>query len=133
MSYRLVRPAAPVVGGPGTGKTSTLVEAVAARVAEGVDPRRILVLTFGRRGAARLRDRIEARLGGTGPVTTAEPMVRTFHAYAFGLLRLAAAQLGDPPPRLLTGPEQDLVIRELLEESDLIGWPEALRPALSTR
>jgi len=159
VSYRLVRPAAPaatgpalladpvqrhivehtdgpllVVGGPGTGKTTALVEAVAARVADGVDPRRILVLTFGRRGAVRLRDRIEARLGADrGPVTTAEPMVRTFHAYAFGLLRLAAAQLGDPPPRLLTGPEQDLVIRELLEESDLIGWPEALRPALSTR
>ena len=82
-AYRLVRPAAttqapidvdPVqrrvidhvagpllaVGAPGTGKTVTLVESVAARVADGADPGSILVLTFGRRGARRLRDRIGA-------------------------------------------------------------------------
>ena len=57
-----------MVGGPGTGKTTALVEAVAARVAEGVDPANILVLTFGRRAAAALRNRIEARIGrSTGP------------------------------------------------------------------
>ncbi|MFC4043246.1 ATP-dependent helicase [Dactylosporangium siamense] len=122
-----------VVGGPGTGKTTTLVEAVAARVAEGVDPERILVLTFGRRGAVRLRDRIEARLGrAAGLRTTAEPMVRTFHGYAFGLLRRAAVERGEASPRLLTGPEQDLVIRELLQGSPA-PWPEALRGALATR
>jgi superfamily I DNA/RNA helicase/RecB family exonuclease len=122
-----------VVGGPGTGKTTTLVEAVAARVAGGVDPQRILVLTFGRRGAVRLRDRIEARLGrAAGLRTTAEPMVRTFHGYAFGLLRRAAVERGEASPRLLTGPEQDLVIRELLQDSPA-PWPEALRGALGTR
>jgi superfamily I DNA/RNA helicase/RecB family exonuclease len=117
-----------IIGGPGTGKTSTLVEAVAARVAAGVEPDAVLVLTFNRRGAGRLRDRIDARLG-TG--TMAEPMVRTFPAYAYGLLRRAAALAGDPPPRLLTGPEQDLVIRELLATDDQ--WPEALLAALPTR
>ncbi|MET7421860.1 ATP-dependent DNA helicase [Dactylosporangium sp. NPDC005555] len=126
-----------VVGGPGTGKTTTLVEAVAARVAEGVDPERILVLTFGRRGAVRLRDTIEARLGrAAGLRTTAEPMVRTFHGYAFGLLRRAAVERGEPSPRLLTGPEQDLVIRELLQgahEDSRAPWPESLRGALGTR
>jgi superfamily I DNA/RNA helicase/RecB family exonuclease len=121
-----------VIGGPGTGKTATLVEAVAARVAEGVDPERILALTFGRRGAIRLRDRIEARLGADGLRTTAEPMVRTFHGYAFGLLRRAAVEQGEPAPRLLTGPEQDLVIRELLAESTT-PWPEELKGALGTR
>jgi superfamily I DNA/RNA helicase/RecB family exonuclease len=125
-----------VVGGPGTGKTTVLVEAVAARIAEGVDPERILVLTFGRRGAAALRDRIEARIAGP---SFHEPLVRTFHAYAFGLLRRAAAERGEPSPRLLTGPEQDLIIRELLEvvgdadAEDVVRWPEALRPALPTR
>nr|WP_281896573.1 ATP-dependent DNA helicase [Phytohabitans aurantiacus] len=120
-----------VVGGPGTGKTTTLVEAVAARVAEGTDPERILVLTFGRRSAAALRQRIEARVAGTGRVVH-EPLVRTFHAYAFGLLRRAAADRGELSPRLLTGPEQDLVIRELLEGADG-NWPPSLRPALPTR
>jgi superfamily I DNA/RNA helicase/RecB family exonuclease len=128
-----------VIGGPGTGKTSTLVEAVAARVAEGVDPEHILVLTFGRRGATDLRHRIEARIAGAGHRVVREPLVRTFPAYAFGLLRRAAAERGEPSPRLLTGPEQDLIIRELLDVvgeepgDDPVGWPEDLRPALRTR
>ncbi|MEV4412087.1 ATP-dependent DNA helicase [Catellatospora sp. NPDC049609] len=118
-----------VRGGPGTGKTTTLVEAVARRVAEGTDPQRILVLTFGRRGSQSLRRRIEARIArGVGH----EPLVRTFPAYAFGLLRRSAALLGDPSPRLLSGPEQDLVIRELLPGEDA-AWPARLLPALGTR
>ncbi|MFB9235280.1 ATP-dependent helicase [Plantactinospora siamensis] len=136
-----------VVGGPGTGKTSVLVESVAARVAEGVDPERILVLTFSRRMAADLRHRIERRItggdqapagaAGAGRRVVHEPLVRTFPAYAFGLLRRAAAERGEPAPRLLTGPEQDLVIRELLDavpdDVDPSGWPAGLRPALRTR
>ncbi|MFC6014832.1 ATP-dependent helicase [Plantactinospora solaniradicis] len=134
-----------VLGGPGTGKTSTLVEAVAARVAEGVDPERILVLTFSRRASTALRHRIEARIAGADGKVLHEPLVRTFPAYAFGLLRRAAAERGEPSPRLLTGPEQDLIIRELLgvigvedgeetdEIEDPVGWPEELRPALRTR
>ncbi|MFF0370782.1 ATP-dependent helicase [Micromonospora sp. NPDC005087] len=128
-----------VLGGPGTGKTSTLVEAVAARVTEGVDPERILVLTFSRRGATALRQRIEARVAQDGHRVLREPLVRTFPAYAFGLLRRAAAERGEPSPRLLTGPEQDLIIRELLDvvgeepEDDPVGWPTDLRPALRTR
>ncbi|MDT0533240.1 ATP-dependent DNA helicase [Micromonospora sp. DSM 115977] len=128
-----------VLGGPGTGKTATLVEAVAARVAEGVDPERILVLTFGRRGATALRQRIEGRVAEGGHRVLREPLVRTLPAYAFGLLRRAAAERGEPSPRLLTGPEQDLIIRELLDvvgeapDDDPVGWPEDLRPALRTR
>ncbi len=128
-----------VVGGPGTGKSSVLVEAVAARVAEGVDPERVLVLTFGRRQATDLRRRIEARVAGDGQRVLREPLVRTFPAYAYGLLRRAAAERGEPSPRLLTGPEQDLIIRELLDvvgeepDDDPVGWPEDLRPALRTR
>jgi superfamily I DNA/RNA helicase len=118
-----------VLGGPGTGKTTTLVEAVAARVAGGTPPDRILALTFGRRSAGRLRDRIEARVAQRA---SAEPLVRTFHAYAFGILRRVAAEFGDPAPRLLTGPEQDLIIRELVA-AEPEAWPESLRPALRTR
>jgi superfamily I DNA/RNA helicase/RecB family exonuclease len=121
-----------VLGGPGTGKTTCLVDAVTTRVSRGADPAGILVLTFGRRGATALRNRIEAALGTAGHIT-AEPLVRTFHGYAFGLLRRAALDLGDPPPRLLSGPEQDLIIRELVTAGDPAAWPEALAPALPTR
>ncbi|NEE05106.1 UvrD-helicase domain-containing protein, partial [Streptomyces sp. SID7499] len=44
-----------VLAGPGTGKTTTLVESVAARVNRGADPARILVLTFSRKAAVELR------------------------------------------------------------------------------
>src|SRR5918993_173218 len=64
-----------VLGGPGTGKTSTLVEAVAARVAAGVDPERVLVVPCGRRGATTFGHQIVAGVAG-GVVH--EPLVRTF-------------------------------------------------------
>jgi superfamily I DNA/RNA helicase/RecB family exonuclease len=125
-----------VIGGPGTGKTTALIEAVGARVAQGVPPDRILILTFGRKAANALRDRIEARLGlvADARATMAEPVVRTFPAYAFGLMRLAAAERGEPAPRLLTGPEQDAVIRDLLAAPDAAKrWPPGLRRAVMTR
>lgn len=122
-----------VLAGPGTGKTTTVVEAVAARIDAGADPESILVLTFSRRAAAELRIRIAARVGRT----IREPLARTFHSYAYGVLRKAAAQRGDPPPRLLSGPEQDAVIRELLAGqaggSGSVVWPSRLAVALTTR
>src|SRR5690606_37978744 len=62
----------------------------------------------------------------------AQPLVRTFHAYAYGLLRRAATARGEPAPRLLTGPEQDALIRELLAGAPH-RWPDRLRAALPTR
>lgn len=117
-----------VHGGPGTGKTTALVEAVAARIEAGTAPHRILVLGFGRRGASRLRHRITGRLNRTG----AEVSVHSFPALAFAILRLAALRRDAPPPRLLKGPEQDLMIRELLA-SDEVPWPDSVKPALGTR
>jgi superfamily I DNA/RNA helicase/RecB family exonuclease len=122
-----------VLAGPGTGKTTTIVEAVVDRIERrGLDPEAVLVLTFSRKAAAQLRERITARLGRA----TKEPLARTFHSYAFGLLRREAALRGEPPPRLLSGPEQDLLIRELLRgdvEEGGRSWPAHLRPALLTR
>ncbi len=121
-----------VLAGPGTGKTTTVVEAVVARIAAGADPEQVLVLTFGRRAAAELRSRITARLGRA----TKEPLARTFHSYAFGVLRREAAARGEPAPRLLAGPEQDLVVRDLLAgdlEGGAVDWPDRLRAALATR
>ena len=76
-----------MLAGPGTGKTTTIVEAVAARIDAGADPEQILVLTFSRKAAAELRSRITARVGRT----IREPLARTFHSYAYGVLRRAAA------------------------------------------
>src|SRR5918994_1889769 len=122
-----------VLAGPGTGKTTTLVEAGVDRVdRRGVDPESLLLLTFSRRAATELRERITARLART----TREPLARSFHSYAFGLLRAQAVGRGEAGPRLLSGPEQDLVVRELIAGGIELGtdrWPDALRPALRTR
>ena len=121
-----------VLAGPGTGKTTTLVEAAAARVQAGVPIDDILMLTFGRRAATELRDRLTARLGRTAR----EPLARTFHSYAFGILRMAAVAEGLPAPRLLSGPEQDVIVRELIAgdaAEDTSPWPPDLAPALGTR
>ncbi len=127
-----------VVGGPGTGKTTLLLAAVARRVRSGVDPERILLLVGSRRAATELRERLIALLGdgaACGVRTSRETLVRTVHSYAFGVLRLHAARHGDPPPRLLGGAEQDAVLRDLLagELAGVVpdaGWPERVRPAL---
>ena len=48
-----------VLAGPGTGKTTTIVEAVAERIdRRGIDPDRILVLTFSQIGRASCRERV---------------------------------------------------------------------------
>jgi len=122
-----------VLAGPGTGKTTAIVESVVHRVrARGAAPESVLVLTFSRKAAGELRSRIAIRLGRT----TREPLALTFHSYAYGLLRREALRAGEPVPRLLTGPEQDLEIRRLLRgevEDGGHDWPERLRPALLTR
>ena len=126
-----------VIGGPGTGKTTLLLAAVAARVAAGAEPERTLLLVGSRRAAGELRERLVERLHADGgPARTSrEPLVRTVHSYAFGVLRLHAARNGDPPPRLLASAEQDAVVRdlllgELLGEAPDSGWPARLRPAI---
>ncbi|MQA95336.1 MAG: AAA family ATPase [Streptosporangiales bacterium] len=122
-----------VLAGPGTGKTTTLVEAVVDHVERrGTDPEKILVLTFSRKAAHELRERITARMRRT----TREPLALTFHSYAYALLRREFVLAGDEAPRLLTGPEQLMEIREMLcgELSDgARHWPERLHAALATR
>ncbi|RKT06777.1 UvrD-like helicase family protein [Streptomyces sp. 3211.6] len=121
-----------VLAGPGTGKTTTLVEAAAARVEAGTDPARILILTFSRKAAVELRDRAALRLGGARA-----PQATTFHSFCYGLVRAHQDhELFADPLRLLSGPEQDVMVRTLLEGQRRlrsIRWPEDLRAALTTR
>lgn len=124
-----------VLGAPGTGRTTTLVEAVFARVdRDGVDPDGVLVLAPTRRAAAALRDRVTGRLART----VREPLARTPHSYAFALLRRAAVLSGEPAPRLLSGPEQDRILADLLAghaagEGRRPPWPASVLPALRLR
>ncbi|MFE2049263.1 ATP-dependent helicase [Streptomyces sp. NPDC059459] len=126
-----------VLAGPGTGKTTTLVESVAERIARGGDPERILVLTFSRKAAVELRDRMALRMGAARA-----PRATTFHSFGYALVRAHQdSELFVEPLRLLSGPEQDVAVRELLAgQADLerlglahVRWPDELRACLTTR
>ncbi len=121
-----------VLAGPGTGKTTTLVEAIVDRVERrGADPDSVLALTFSRKAAEQLRDRVTARLGRT----TSTTMCATFHSFAYALIRrYSPADLYAGPLRLLSAPEQDVVLRELLADTpEAVRWPATLLRASQTR
>lgn len=125
-----------VLGGPGAGKTSLLVEVAAAHVAAGSDANSLLLLTGSGRLPAAVRGALTATVLAAGGPTSAravrEPLVRTVHGYAFAVLQRAALRAEAAPPRLVTGAEQDSVIRELLAGDGAGAWPASLHAALAT-
>ncbi len=122
-----------VLAGPGTGKTTTIVEAVIARLTgdQPLLPSQVLVLTFSRLAAAELRSRIVAR----SPAAVS-PVVATFHSFAWALLREFAP--GDPLDgelQLLAAPDAELAVRELLADpadSWRRHWPADRQDALTS-
>ncbi|MBV9237433.1 MAG: ATP-dependent helicase [Xanthobacteraceae bacterium] len=88
-----------IIAGAGSGKTNTLAHRVAHIVMCGVDPRRILLLTFSRRAAAEMTRRVQrvaARTAGTQAGALADGLTwsGTFHAIGARLLRTYADQIG---------------------------------------
>jgi superfamily I DNA/RNA helicase/RecB family exonuclease len=120
---------AAVLGAPGTGKTTTVVELVADRVlGRGWSPDEVVVLTPTRASATRLRDRLALRLG----VATNGPLARTVNSLAFEIVGGAFRAAGSDAPRLVTGGDQDVDIASLLEgdleEGIGAAWPDELGP-----
>ena len=88
-----------VIAGAGSGKTNTLAHRVAHLIVNGVDPRRILLMTFSRRAASDMARRVERiciQVMGTnaGVMTDALTWAGTFHAIGSRLLREYAEQIG---------------------------------------
>ena len=93
-----------IIAGAGTGKTATLAHRVAHLLLAGVDPTRLLLLTFSRRAAAEMTRRAERivatalaeRHGGTLPAVRL-PWAGTFHSVASRILRRQAHDIGLDP------------------------------------
>lgn len=95
--------------GPGTGKTQTLVARVEGLLEEGVDPRRILLLTFSNKAAGEMAERIARKR----PEAATAMWIGTFHAFGLDIVRRFHAELGLPKdPRMMDRTEAV----ELLEE-----------------
>ena len=126
-----------VLGPAGSGKSSTLVKAIANRISSGEDPNSILAITYGRSSANKLRDQIAS--ANPEKHTVNEPIARTFHSIAFLILndQLANNDGADKKYVLLSGAEQDAQIRQLLlldaQNPSATTWPAELIPALTTR
>ena len=113
-----------IAGGPGTGKTSVLIEAAVSRINSGQSPDSILLLTYGRQRASEMRDAI-ALLTTT---TAHEPLARTFHSLAYSILKMNTGETYYEPI-LLSGPEQENFLEQLLQGDVSDGyrqWPADL-------
>ena len=106
--------AAGVIAGAGSGKSETMAARLVWLVANGiVRPERVLGLTFTRKAAGELGERVRARLDGlrrpgsssptASPARTVEPVVSTYHAYAARLVSdHALREAVEPSLRLIT-------------------------------
>ncbi len=100
-----------VVAGAGTGKTKTLAYRVAYLISRGVNPGRILLLTFTRRAAQEMLHRA-SRIAERGTPVTGRVWGGTFHATANRLLRIYATAAGI---------SKDFTILDQGDAEDLIG------------
>ncbi|GLW29945.1 DNA helicase [Actinoplanes regularis] len=117
-----------IVAGPGTGKTRTLTHRIAYLCAElGVFPERCLAITFTRRAAAELRERLESLLGDVAEDVT----VGTFHSLGLTIVKENAKAAGlsagwriaEESERKQARDEagdDDAAYRKLLRQQDLI-------------
>ncbi len=80
-----------IVAGPGSGKTSTLIgRAEYLLQQQGVRPEQILALTFSRKAAQEMQERLQHIL----PVGLPSPTISTFHAFCAELLRTHGQSVG---------------------------------------
>jgi superfamily I DNA/RNA helicase len=103
-----------ILAGAGSGKTRTLVHRVVHLLSIGVEPRRILAVTFTNRAAGEMRERVGQAVGKQARRLT----LSTFHSLGARILRDHGAAI-DLPPRFsiyATGDQLAVVRRILAEE-----------------
>ncbi len=115
-----------IVAGPGSGKTSTLIGRVEHTVhTRGVAPQHILALTFSRKAAQEMEERLQQVL--VGPLL---PKVSTFHAYCADLLRQYGTLVGLRPDfTLLDEAEGYFLLRQQANQMNLRHYQNLHAPA----
>jgi DNA helicase-2/ATP-dependent DNA helicase PcrA len=135
-------PALLVIAGAGSGKTSTLAHRVVHLAESGVDPRRILLMTFSRRAAVEMTRRVERigreafagrRMGPlAGAVNAALTWAGTFHAIGARLLREYAHQIGLDPAFTIHDREDSADLMNLIRHDLGLSNKESRFPTKAT-
>ncbi len=117
-------PSGPVLveAGPGTGKTTALIGRISFLLDQGVEPDRVLALTFSRKAAEEMR----TRLARSHPEAAAALWMDTFHAFGLELLRKHGPW---PDPGVVDPVDALLILEDLLPELDLYHFRNLARPA----
>jgi DNA helicase II / ATP-dependent DNA helicase PcrA len=142
-----------IIAGAGSGKTATLAHRVVHLVANGADPRRILLMTFSRRAAVEMTRRVErigreasagnsagpgvagagAFLGSlAGALGAALPWAGTFHAIGARLLRDYAAHIGVDPTFTIHDREDSADLMNLVRHDLGLSAKESRFPTKAT-
>lgn len=122
-----------ILAGAGSGKTTTLVRRILQLIADGrCRPSEVLMLTFTKKAAGEMRERVAAAL----PAGSEQPRIETYHAFALSLVQEFAAELGlpDDPILLTPGPVKLFTRRQIdrlsIHHLDLIRLNEAVAAIL---
>jgi DNA helicase-2/ATP-dependent DNA helicase PcrA len=106
-----------VIAGAGSGKTKTLAARVGHLISSGVEPDRILLLTFTRRAATEMIRRADAAVGG---IAADRVWGGTFHAISHRLLRSHGRAVGlDDGFTVIDRPDTEALFGLLRTELDL--------------
>lgn len=115
-----------IIAGPGTGKTRTLTHKIVYLLEEkGVDVQEILALTFTKKAAAEMKDRLKAMVSGSKALAREQnsakqalrsrkrpPFIGTFHSLAFGILQDKGIE-----PRIATDKQLAEILRKICGNS----------------
>ncbi|MGF6766618.1 DNA helicase-2/ATP-dependent DNA helicase PcrA [Paraburkholderia sp. GAS33] len=125
-----------VIAGAGSGKTNTLAHRVANLVVKGVDPRRILLLTFSRRAAVEMTRRVTRiagqALGARAAVAQGLTWSGTFHGIGARLLREYAELIGLAPTFTINDREDSADLMNLVRHELGLSAKERRFPSKGT-
>jgi len=118
-----------VLAGAGTGKTKTITARAAALIQEGVRPQQIILLTFTRKAAQEMRQRLKAIIGKTADAVTAG----TFHHFCLQIMRAMPKTFGEGQYILIDRDDQNELMKlsrgqlnkrgeKLPQASKLVNW-----------
>lgn len=115
-----------VFGSPGSGKTTALVARFLNLMDQGLDPSQVIVIAATRDSANSLRDHLALEYQGASE----GPLAKTLTSLAFSLLATREKLAGNLAPVLVSGSEQDQMLKDILLNQPENLWPKSLESSV---